>query len=118
MGSGDASIKAPELVSLLQGEGFTVNVVATKAAHHFFDKKDIIVPMYEDEDEFNCWSSRGDDVLHIKLKNWADVFLIAPMSANTLAKISNGLADNLLTYMWKQEENRAFCAGYEYRYVE
>ncbi|KAL7062700.1 hypothetical protein AAHC03_01064 [Spirometra sp. Aus1] len=79
MGSGDgihvllgltgsvASIKAPELVSLLQGEGFTVNVVATKAAHHFFDKKDIIVPMYEDEDEFNCWSSRGDDVLHIKV---------------------------------------------------
>ncbi|VDM02617.1 unnamed protein product [Schistocephalus solidus] len=92
-----ASIKAPELVHLFQEEGFTVNVVATKAAHHFFDKEDITVPVYEDEDEFTCWKSRGDDVLHIKLKNWADIFVIAPMSANTLAKISNGFADNLLT---------------------
>jgi len=36
-------------------------------------------------------------ILHITLRNWADVFVIAPMSANTLAKVSNGLCDNLLT---------------------
>lgn len=36
-------------------------------------------------------------VLHIDLRNWADVFVIAPLSANTLGKISNGLCDNLLT---------------------
>lgn len=40
---------------------------------------------------------RGDPVLHIELRKWADICLIAPLSANTLAKIANGLADNLLT---------------------
>lgn len=36
-------------------------------------------------------------VLHIELRKWADVLLIAPLSANTLAKIAGGLCDNLLT---------------------
>lgn len=35
--------------------------------------------------------------MHIELRNWADVLLIAPLSANTLAKIAGGLCDNLLT---------------------
>ncbi len=39
----------------------------------------------------------GDPVLHIELRRWADVLLVAPLSANTLAKMANGLADNLLT---------------------
>jgi len=39
----------------------------------------------------------GDPILHIELRKWADVFVIAPLSANTLAKIANGLCDNLLT---------------------
>jgi len=43
------------------------------------------------------WKKRGDPVLHIELKKWADCLLIAPLSANTLAKLSNGLSDNLLT---------------------
>lgn len=41
--------------------------------------------------------TKGDPVLHIDLKNWADILVIAPCTANTLAKIANGLADNLLT---------------------
>jgi phosphopantothenoylcysteine decarboxylase len=43
------------------------------------------------------WKKRGDPVLHIELRKWAQCFLIAPLSANTLAKLSNGLCDNLLT---------------------
>lgn len=43
------------------------------------------------------WKNRGDPVLHIQLRKWADYLLIAPLSANTLAKISNGICDNLLT---------------------
>jgi phosphopantothenoylcysteine decarboxylase len=39
---------------------------------------------------------KSDPVLHIELRRWADVFVIAPLSANTLAKISGGLCDNLL----------------------
>lgn len=37
----------------------------------------------------------GDPILHIELRRWADVVLIAPCSANTLAKIANGICDNL-----------------------
>lgn len=35
------------------------------------------------------WSKRGDPVLHIELAKWADVFTIAPLDANTLAKIAS-----------------------------
>jgi len=57
-----------------------------------------------DEDEWKSYKhvgggkrGSGDPVLHIELRKWADVFVIAPLSANTLAKIANGLCDNLLT---------------------
>jgi len=57
-----------------------------------------------DEDEWKSYRKvggglrgTGDPVLHIELRKWADVFLIAPLSANTLAKLSSGICDNLLT---------------------
>lgn len=39
----------------------------------------------------------GDPVLHIELRRWADVLVLAPLSANTMAKVAHGLCDNLLT---------------------
>jgi phosphopantothenoylcysteine decarboxylase len=51
---------------------------------------------YSDEDEW-LWETIGDKVLHIDLKDWADILVIAPLTANTLAKMANGLCDNLLT---------------------
>lgn len=39
----------------------------------------------------------GDPVMHIELRRWADILIIAPLSANTLAKAANGMCDNLLT---------------------
>ncbi|VUZ51324.1 unnamed protein product [Hymenolepis diminuta] len=78
-----ASIKAEEIVSLLKQSGFNVKVIATENSLRFFDKSKLDVPVFTDRDE--------------NLKNWADIFLIAPLSANTLAKIAMGLCDNLLT---------------------
>ncbi|CAN0916281.1 Phosphopantothenoylcysteine decarboxylase [Linum grandiflorum] len=76
-----------------------VKAVATKASLHFIDRaalpKDVI--LYTDEDEWSTWSKIGDTVLHIELRRWADVMVIAPLSANTLGKIAGGLCDNLLT---------------------
>ena len=43
----------------------------------------------------------GDPVLHIELRRWADLFAVAPLDANTLAKLANGLADNCLTCVWR-----------------
>eukprot|EP01106_Pelomyxa_sp_JSP_P005529 TRINITY_DN18750_c0_g1_i1.p1 TRINITY_DN18750_c0_g1~~TRINITY_DN18750_c0_g1_i1.p1 ORF type:complete len:165 (-),score=53.17 TRINITY_DN18750_c0_g1_i1:61-516(-) len=53
-------------------------------------------PLLTDSDEW-LWRKIGDPVLHIELRKWADVFVIAPLSANTLAKLANGLCDNLVT---------------------
>ena len=39
----------------------------------------------------------GDPVLHIQLRDWADLIVLAPLDANTMAKIAGGLCDNLLT---------------------
>ncbi len=44
---------------------------------------------------------RDDAVLHIELRKWADVFVLAPLDANTLAKLAVGLCDNCLTCVWR-----------------
>ena len=44
---------------------------------------------------------RGDSVLHIELRKWADIFAVAPLDANTLAKLAVGLCDNCLTCVWR-----------------
>ena len=44
---------------------------------------------------------RGDSVLHIELRKWADILVIAPLDANTLAKLAVGLCDNCLTCVWR-----------------
>ncbi|GAM19988.1 hypothetical protein SAMD00019534_031630 [Acytostelium subglobosum LB1] len=93
-----ATIKYQQLIDLLLPH-FNVKVVLTKNALHFC--KDIgqnaQLRVYTDEDEWTSWSKRDDPVLHIELRKWADSMLIAPLSANTLAKLANGLSDNLLT---------------------
>ncbi|KAI0595437.1 flavoprotein [Biscogniauxia sp. FL1348] len=53
--------------------------------------------VYGDADEWREPWRRGDGVLHIELRRWAHALVIAPLSANTMAKIAGGLADGLLT---------------------
>lgn len=93
-----AAIKTKELYDLLN-ISHNVRVVATESAMHFIGTLNGMeeIMIYQDEEEWKSWKSRGDQVLHIELRKWADIFVIAPLSANTLAKIANGLCDNLLT---------------------
>ncbi|ESQ48116.1 hypothetical protein EUTSA_v10021520mg [Eutrema salsugineum] len=76
-----------------------VRAVVSKTSLHFLDKLSLPqeVTLYTDEDEWSSWNKIGDPVLHIELRRWADVLVIAPLSANTLGKIAGGLCDNLLT---------------------
>jgi phosphopantothenoylcysteine decarboxylase len=61
------------------------------------DVQSKILFAFTDQDEWSSWTKRGDPVLHIELRKWSDILLIAPLDANTMAKISNGICDNLLT---------------------
>ncbi|GAB4857992.1 hypothetical protein Ancab_015896 [Ancistrocladus abbreviatus] len=76
-----------------------VKAVATKTALRFIDRNSIPynIVLYTDENEWSTWRKLGDTVLHIELCSWADMMVIAPLSANTLGKIAGGLCDNLLT---------------------
>ncbi|KAK7027378.1 hypothetical protein SK128_016536 [Halocaridina rubra] len=65
-----------------------------------------------DEDEWSAWQGRGDSVLHIQLRNWAQVLVLAPLDANTMAKMAQGICDNLLTCIvraWNVSLPLIFC---------
>jgi phosphopantothenoylcysteine decarboxylase len=105
-----AAIRTPGLYEALRAAGHEVRVVATEPALHFFDPAALGSaapseepgPLFRDADE---WAGpkyrRGDPVLHIELRKWADVFIIAPLDANTLAKFALGLSDNCLTCVFR-----------------
>jgi phosphopantothenoylcysteine decarboxylase len=112
-----AAIKTPLLHDALVAAGHQVKVVATRAALYFFDPARIApahpdVPvrnpevLFLDDDEWPGRAEgrryqRDDPVLHIELRRWAEVLVIAPLDANTLAKLACGLADNCLTCVWR-----------------
>lgn len=94
-----ASIKIPLLVQELQhlDDKVEIKIVATDHALHFFERDTLSVPVLADTNEWEMWRSIQDPVLHIELRRWADILVIAPLDCNTLAKMSNGICDNLLT---------------------
>ena len=92
-----ASVKLPLICQGLLDAGAEVRVVTTRHAEHFWRELPAGVTVYRDADEWNTWEKMGDDVLHIELRRWADVFVIAPLDANTLGKMAHGQCDNLLT---------------------
>lgn len=112
-----AAVRIPALFEALVAAGHVVKVVATDAAAYFFDAGAVGRPagaspgerdpavVILDADEWPGRGggrySRGDEVLHIELRKWADVFAIAPLDANTLAKLAVGLCDNCLTCVWR-----------------
>jgi phosphopantothenoylcysteine decarboxylase/phosphopantothenate--cysteine ligase len=93
-----AAYKAILLVRLLVKAGAEVKVVMTPAAREFvspltlatLSKNAVITELASNE----SWSN------HVMLGRWADVMVVAPLSCNTLAKMANGLCDNMLLATW------------------
>src|SRR5207247_5015476 len=98
-----AAVRVPALFDALTAAGHAVKVVATDAATYFFDPAAIgrrqpdaardpsVVILDSDEwpgRDTGRRYDRGDAVLHIELRKWADVFAVAPLDANTLAKLA------------------------------
>ncbi|MEO0884533.1 MAG: bifunctional phosphopantothenoylcysteine decarboxylase/phosphopantothenate--cysteine ligase CoaBC [Cyanobacteria bacterium J06648_10] len=95
---GVAAYKVCEVTSTLAKAGVEVRVIMTQQAQSFVSAVTFAAlsrhSVYTDSD---FWSAQQGRPLHIELGEWADVFLIAPLTANTLGKLAHGLADNLLT---------------------
>ncbi|UOO80782.1 bifunctional phosphopantothenoylcysteine decarboxylase/phosphopantothenate--cysteine ligase CoaBC [Uruburuella testudinis] len=95
---GIAAYKSCELVRLLKKQGHDVTVAMSRAATEFVSPLTFQAlsgnPVLSDT---HSGESGGNGMAHINLTRRANVFLIAPASANTLAKIAGGIADNLLT---------------------
>ncbi len=94
---GIAAYKAAELVRLLVKDGHTVQVVMTEAACGFITPATLQAlsgqPVYTD-----LWDGRvTDGMAHIALSRGADAIVVAPASADFMAKVANGLADDLLS---------------------
>ena len=97
-----AAIYTYELFDELRAAGHDVKIVATAASLYFFDPAPLGSALVRDADEWpGDRYQRGDAVLHIELRRWADILLIAPLDANTLAKLALGLADNCLTCVYR-----------------
>jgi len=95
---GIAVYKAVELVRALVKDGLRPLVVCTPAAERFVLPLTFAAisqaPVLDDE---AAWDARGDWFAHIEAARAASVFVVAPATANTLAKMAAGIADNLLT---------------------
>lgn len=91
-----AAYKACEIIRSLQNRGCDVRVVATENALEFVGVATFNA-LTGHETLTNLFDEEGHPIAHIELAKWCDVFLIAPCTANVLAKLANGIADDLLT---------------------
>ncbi len=105
-----ATIKLPNILKeLSRYNDLSIRIVLTKAAENFLAGQTVEQPLlkslysiknvdgiYRDEDEWDKPWVRGGGILHIELRRWADILVIAPLSANSMAKMTAGIADSLL----------------------
>lgn len=93
---GIAAYKIPMLVRLFVKSGAEVKVVATRSAFDFVTPLTLsTVAKNPVESEF--YDEDGNWNNHVDLGLWADAYVIAPATANTIGKMANGICDNLLT---------------------
>ena len=93
-----AAYKSADLIRQLVEKGFRVSVVMTKEAERFITP--LTLSSLSGEKVFRGMFDKSEDPLampHITLAQEADVFLIAPATANIIGKLAHGIADNLIT---------------------
>lgn len=95
-----AAYKIPFLIRLLVKEGAEVKVVMTPSAADFVTPLTLSTLTHSPVLTIPFNSADGSWYSHVDWGNWADIYLIAPASANTIAKMANGLTDNLLTAIY------------------
>lgn len=109
---GIAAYKTAALVRLFIKSGAEVQVVMTPAAKDFItpltlgtlSKKEVFSAFYQPDDQNAKWNN------HVELALWADLMLIAPATANTMAKMASGTCDNLLMAVYLSAKCKVYFA--------
>jgi len=92
-----AAYKSPDIVRRLQDLGAEVRVVITNGGREFVSERSLQT-ISKNKVHDNLWDKDAELAMgHIELAKWADVVIIAPASANTIAKLCHGEADDLLS---------------------
>lgn len=109
---GIAAYKTASLVRLFIKAGAHVQIVMSPAAKEFvtpltlatLSKNPVYSEFVEPNDTTGVWNN------HVELALWADLFLVAPATANTISKMANGICDNLLMACYLSAKCTVFCA--------
>lgn len=106
-----AAYKAAFLIRLLKKQGAEVKVIMTPSAHEFITpltlstlSKEPVLSDFIENKKTGSWTN------HVELGLWADVMLIAPATANTIAKLANGICDDLLQAVYLSLRCKAIVA--------
>ncbi|GEM54652.1 phosphopantothenoylcysteine decarboxylase [Flavobacterium branchiophilum NBRC 15030 = ATCC 35035] len=110
--AGIAAYKSAHLVRLFVKAGANVQVIMTPAAKDFItpltlatlSKNPVYSTFFDENNENAVWNN------HVDLAIWADLIVIAPATANTIAKIANGVCDNLLMATYLSSKSKVFVA--------
>ena len=94
---GIAAYKAPGVIRRLREAGHEVRVVATEAAFRFIPEETLSIATGEGIHTDETWWERAGKVEHVALARWADLVLVAPATADAMARASIGLGDDLLS---------------------
>ena len=107
---GIAAYKSLELIRLLKKNGSSVKTILTKSAKKFVTPLSVVSLSQEKvyEDLFNYKNEAEMD--HISLSRWSDIILVAPATANTISKLSNGMADDLASTVILASDKNIFLS--------
>ena len=106
---GIAAYKCAHLVRLLIKEGADVKVVMTNSATEFVTPKTLSV-LSKNEVFTDFFDTKQNWNNHVALAEWADIIIIAPLTANTLAKFATGICDNIVTACYLSARSSVFVA--------
>ena len=126
-----ATIKLPNIVNAFSDyPNLSIRIIMTKSAEQFLKGQSHEQPqlkslldmpnvdaIYNDEDEWKEPWIRNAKILHIELRRWANLLVVAPLSANTMAKMVAGMSDNLLLSVIRAWDTTGFIDGKRKRII-
>jgi phosphopantothenoylcysteine synthetase/decarboxylase len=94
---GIAAYKAPGVIRRLREAGHEVRTIATEAAFHFIPEETLSIATGSHVHTEKTWWEESGRVEHVSLARWADLVLVAPATADAMARSAIGLGDDLLS---------------------